>query len=358
MKAILRKYNLSLLLLLVVAVHVRAGEPKVKVSKSWSKTINVGPNEKISLQNQFGDMKIHTWNKNEVKVEVTISAEAGTEERAREIIDRISIEDGRRDGGPYFKTKFAKEKNGTWSKNEKQSFQINYEAWVPSKNALSANNEFGPMHLEDFEGEATLVSKFGSLTTGKLGNLKKLDVQYGKANIGSVSNGKVDIKFSKAAIDNMQGDVKFDFEYCDVVKVKLDNDAKDVVVNNKFSTVYVDCKPNISANFNISTTFGDMKNQTKFPIEEEGKDEKRHGPHFDKKYSGKTGDGDTEVKIRTEYGKVILGHNLNINIDKKKGEIRNENSAENRVENRVHERIEKRAEERNEKRERKKVTTI
>src|SRR5687767_350296 len=111
MKTILSRYNCYLLLLVGCGMSVvaLAGEPKVKVSKSWSKSLNTNPNEKISLTNQFGDMKIIPWNKNEVKVDVTISAEAGTEEKAKQIIDMITIEDGKKDGGYYFKTKFAKE---------------------------------------------------------------------------------------------------------------------------------------------------------------------------------------------------------------------------------------------------------
>lgn len=38
---------------------------------------------------------IKTWDKNEVKMEVTIIATSNTEERAQEILDRISIEDSK-----------------------------------------------------------------------------------------------------------------------------------------------------------------------------------------------------------------------------------------------------------------------
>lgn len=334
MKEIPKKYKAALLpawfagLLFVcpaMTLTARAGDPLVEKKKTYSKSYTVSNNDKISFFNQFGELKINTWNRNEVKVDVTITAEASTDEKAQMILDRISIEDGKGNGGVYFKTKFNKEKDNHWGRGEKQGFHIDYIAYVPDQNPLDARNEFGPMSIGDYNGEVTLQSKFGSLTTGRLINAKKLHIEFGRASIGSIRNGNVEIKFSKATIDNLEGDVNARFEYCDVAGLKVGNDTKELNITNKFSNLYLDVSPHLSARFDISTSFGGLSNKTGFPIREEGEDDdRRYGPRFDKRYTGKTGNGSTAMKIRSEYGQVILGHNLNIDVDKNSNRNKNE----------------------------------
>lgn len=313
----LRKYSIPLFIAcLLTAAHVKAEDPKVEKKKTYSKSYTVGSSDKISLTNQFGELKINTWDKNEAKVDVTITAEASTDEKAQAILDRINIEDGKSDGGVFFKTKFDKEKDQKWEKGEKQGFHIDYVVYIPARNPLWAKNDFGPMTVSDFGGEATLESKFGSLTTGKLSNVKKVLVEFGKANIGSISNGSLVIKYSKATIDNLDGTVNAVFEYSDIIKLHVDNDTKELTVKNSYSSLYLNVNTNISANFDISTSYGDLHNKTSFDIKEENADENRRGPHFNKRYQGKSGSGNIAMKIKSEYGQITLGHNLDIDINK------------------------------------------
>ena len=308
------KFLLTLGLLLAAACSFANGEDGEK-KKTYSKSYPVSASEKISVTNQFGEVRITTWDKAEVKVEVVVTTHSESDERAQSILDGISIEDGKQNDGVYFKTKFAKE-NQHWEKGEKQGFHIDYVVYVPARNPLTAKNEFGPMTLSDFNGEASLESKFGSLTTGKLANVKKVQVEFGKANIGSISNGDLVVKFSKAAIDNLDGSVHAVFEYCDVAKLHVDNDTKELSVKNSYSHLYLDVNTNINASFDISTNFGNLNNKTNFDIKEEGNDDDRHGPRFNKRYTGKSGNGNIAMKIKSDYGDVTLGHNINIDVNK------------------------------------------
>ncbi|MFL5747331.1 MAG: hypothetical protein ACJ751_21840 [Niastella sp.] len=322
MKVILRRHRFPLFIaLLLLTTQVFAEGPLVEKKKTYTKSYSVSNSDKISLTNQFGEMKINTWDKNEVSVTVTITAEAQTDEKAQSILDNISIEDGKSGDGIFFKTKLDKNKDNKdqqWSKGEKQGFHIDYVVYAPARNPLQAKNEFGPMTIGDYAGEVTLESKFGSLTTGKLNNVKKVVIEFGKGTIGSISNGSLVIKFSKAAIDNLDGSVNAVFEYCDIAKLRVDNSTKALTIKNSFSNLYLDLNTNISANFDISTNFGDLHNKTNFEIKEEGDNDDSHGPRFNKRYQGKAGSGNTEMKIKSEYGQITLGHNLNIDMNKEK----------------------------------------
>src|SRR5437773_1587255 len=79
--------------------HDSKQEPKFKKEKSYSKSYSVSGSDKITLNNQFGEMRLTTWNKNEVKVDVSITAMSDDESRVQQILDRISIEDQKTSGG-------------------------------------------------------------------------------------------------------------------------------------------------------------------------------------------------------------------------------------------------------------------
>src|SRR4029078_10241085 len=90
--------------------HKNEKEPKFKKTKSYTKSYSLGSNDKGSLSNQFGEMKISTWDKNEVKVDVSITGKSDIETRAQQILDHISIEDGKSGNTVSFKTKFDDDK--------------------------------------------------------------------------------------------------------------------------------------------------------------------------------------------------------------------------------------------------------
>jgi len=316
----------SLCTLLISSVYAHSGDPLVEKRKTYSKSYSINGSDKVSLSNQFGEMKILTWDKNEIKVDVTIVCKASSDDIAQKIMDKISIEDGKSGNGVYFKTKM-KDENNNWDKKNKgeykeQSMKIDYLVYMPASNPLEASNQFGPMSLPDFKGPVDLESKFGSLTTGRLMSVKNIDVEFGSANIAHLNGGKLTIKFSKGSVGSMSGDIILRFEFCDKLKIGLSNEVKDLDMKNSYSTVYLNVDNTLSANFDVHTSFGEFKNKTSFDINEEKSDSERNGPRFDKDYSGKAGSGSNKVKIRSEFGEVILGHNLQVDFSEKKDKLK------------------------------------
>jgi hypothetical protein len=320
------KFRLYVLVILcsflVSSVSANTGDPLVEKRKTFSKSYALRGNDKVSLSNQFGEMKIITWDKNEIKVDVTIVCKASSDDLAQKIMDKINIDDGKTENGVYFKTNMHKMSNnsGTNKKGEykEQSMKIDYLVYMPASNPLEANNQFGPMSLPDFKGPVDLESKFGSLTTGRLMNVKSVFVEFGSANIAHLNGGKLTIKFSKGTVGSISGNVGLLIEFCEKIKIGLGNELKDFNMKSNYSTVYLDASSNISAYFDIHTNFGEFKNKTSFPINEEKSSSEQHGPKFDKDYSGKAGSGSNKVNIRTEFGEVILGHNLQVDFSEKK----------------------------------------
>jgi len=272
-------------------------------TKAVNKTYTVSSGDKLSIINSFGKVEVHTWNKNEIKVDVNVEATANKEALAQKILDGIIITESQSSGDVSFKTKINGNSSG---KNDKSSMEVNYSIYMPETNELDLSNEFGSTTIPEFKGKVDLTSKFGSLTTGALSNVKSIVVEFGKGNFESVENGNITIKFSSASFGKLTGNTKLRFEFCSASKVNLDNGLTGLDLTASYSTVNLKPASGLSASYSISTSFGSFKNTTGIRFESDEEDEDK-GPKFDFKYEGKAGSGSIPIKAKTSFGKIILG---------------------------------------------------
>ncbi|HQY12217.1 MAG TPA: hypothetical protein PK133_08395 [Ferruginibacter sp.] len=272
--------------------------------KSVNRSYNVSASDKLNIQNSFGSVDVRTWDRNEIKVDVDVEVSANTEALAQKMLDRISVTDSKSGKDISFKTDMKDVNN---SKGEKSTMQINYTISMPAGNPLNIKNDFGSTTVPDFRGEVDLTSKFGSLTTGTLSNIKNINVEFGKANLANITSAPVTIKFSKAVISKLSGSVKLNLEFCSSVRLNLDNNLSSLDLKTSYSTVNLKPIGDLPASYNISTSFGSFKNTSgvKFSSDEDG--DKERGPKFDYEYSGKSGSGSIPVKVKSSFGKIIVG---------------------------------------------------
>lgn len=319
----LRPFKLVLPLLLLLQVNLLAQDDKndnenkndnkkkyeyVK-KKSVNKSYNVSASDKLNIQNSFGSVEVHVWDKNEIKVDVDIEVSANTDAYAQKMIDRISVTDERNGKEISFKTDM-KDIHDSKGDNNKSTMQINYSISMPANNPLTVKNEFGSTTIPDFRGEVDLTSKFGSLTTGNLSSIKGIHVEFGKANLTNITSAPVTIKFSKAVISKLSGDIKMNLEFCSNVRLNLDNNLTSLDLKTSYSTVNLKPLGSLPASYNISTSFGSFKNTSdvKFNSSEDDKnDDNKYSPRFDNEYSGKSGSGNIPVKVKSSFGKIIVG---------------------------------------------------
>lgn len=315
MKKLCKTIKLTLALLMLVQVSLFAQNDNdnrekkryefVK-KKAVNKSYNVSGSDKLDIQNSFGSVEVHTWNRNEIKVDVEIEVSSNTDELAQQILDRISVADDKSGRTISFKTTIKESNQKSGGKNERSSMSINYSITMPAGNALTVKNEFGPTTIPDFNGDVDLTSKFGSLTTGNLASIKNINVEFGKATLANISGSPVTIKFSKAVISKLSGSVKLNLEFCNNVRLGLDNSLNSLDLKASYSTVNLRPLGNLQASYTISTSFGSFKNTSDIKMTSDEDDDER-GPKFDYEYSGRSGSGNVPVKVKSSFGKIILG---------------------------------------------------
>ncbi len=304
------------LVLLFSTVQLFAQKEKEKEKKRYehfkertiSKTYPASGNS-LNIDNSFGDVVVTTWDKNEIKVDIHIEASSDNKEHAEKTFANIDVADNKEGNKISFKTTTNKKNekdNHSECKNCHSNMHINYTIQMPASNALSIENSFGSIKLPDYSGTVSLTSKFGSLTAGNLPKTDKLNVEFGKADIKSISNATAVFKFSNINVENLSGSNKIDMEFCSSSKMNLNSDLSSLTLKGSYSTINLRPAVNLSVNYNISTSFGSFKNKTNTDIKRSDTPEK-YGPDSDKKYEGKSGSGAAKVDVKSSFGSIILG---------------------------------------------------
>jgi hypothetical protein len=134
-------------------------------------------------------------------------------------------------------------------------------------------------------------------------------VEFGKAYITSVNNGKVLFKFNKESrVGKVDGSVRISCEFSQNVQIGVADDIQDLQFSESYSGVRLVVAKDLSAEFEVHTSFGHFNNESDFEIDEHKEDKDDYGPHFDKDYSGKAGEGKGRIKIKSSFGTVRLSH--------------------------------------------------
>ncbi len=307
------------------------GDQQVKKQRLINKSYPVTADDKLEIDNQFGNVALSTWDKNEITVDIEIGARAATDERAQEIMNKLDVKDSKDGHIIAFKTTVDEIHNGGKNKagEGERSFYIDYVIHMPTGNSLQIENSFGKTEVADFKGLVSLTSKFGSLNTGKLDNVDLIDVEFGKAFITEINNGRVIFKYNdQSRIGKVNGDVKITSEFSGNVQLTVANNIKELSVFESYSTVRMVVEKSLSADIDVHTSFGSFRNESGFSINENKEsDENDYGPKFDKDYSGRAGEGRAKIRIKSSFGTVRLSHNgagrdqdeKNKNKDKDKG---------------------------------------
>lgn len=300
-------------------------------SRIISKTYSVDKNDKLAINNQFGRVVIHTWAKNEIKVDVEVKAFESSDSEAAQLLETVNITDTRSNDVISFKTTFEKSSMNVWSrvkngKEERRGVQVNYEIYMPAKNALDITNRYGSTVVPDFDGPINISSSYGSLTSGKLDNpANQVKVSYGSATMSDYTNGNLaisygslkllnadkvnaTIKYSSAKITNLFHGGNFELSYAGGFRIdEVDKNVKNLNINSSYSGVTLGIDENADFNFDVTVSYAGFNydNQKMNLVNQLVDPGKAKAWSPTKNYKGSMGKGsDSKIIIKSNYGGV------------------------------------------------------
>lgn len=273
--------------------------------RTISKTYPASGNS-LNVENSFGSVKLITWNKNEVKVDIHIEVSSTDKDHAEKTFDKIEVTDKISGKEIVFLTSINKENDKSYCKGCKTNMSIDYVVNLPASMALKLKNSFGSTEIPDFSGPVSLTSMYGSLKAGKLTNLEHLKVAYGKAELKNLNNSDVKFSYSSIHVESISGNNKIKLDFCSFSKISLDNSLTSLQIDGSYSTINLVPAANFSGSYSISTSYGSVSDHANAGIKRTDTPQK-YGPDLDKEYEGKSGTGAAKIVIKSKYGSVVIG---------------------------------------------------
>lgn len=300
-------------------------------TKKITKSFTVDSNDRLSINNQYGKVSVHTWAKNEIRVEIEIKAYEASESGAENLLESVDIAELREGNLISFKTNFEKTSLNFWSRvkngqEERRGVQVNYLIYMPSKNPLDINNRYGRTEIDDFSGPVNISSAYGSFKSGRLDNAaNQVKVNYGSATIENFINGNLTvaygnltmnqaaklsatIKYSKATIAQLSQGGNFNLAYSGGFKIdQVDNSVKNLNINSSYSGVSLGLEEGANFDFDVTVNYAgfNYSNSRVNLVEQLNPSEKPKTWSPSKNYKGQIGKGsDSRIIIKSNYGGV------------------------------------------------------
>ena len=309
--------------------EVENGNVKEKV-KTYSKSYSVDKDDKLKIENTYGNITVNTWNKNEFKVDVQVKAYTTSDEDSQKLLDETKIVDSKDNNVVSFKTIIDNSRSSNWGMsimNDRVTMVhkviVTYTVYMPVKSALNIKNTYGVTTLPNLDGKVTINNTYGSLITKTLSNSdnvinlqyvtadiaslagSNLDVQYGSLKLDAADKLNLDIQYSPAKIGKLTTSGKINVQYGSGVQIAdLDKNLKALSIISSYAPVKLNVTPAINADFDVvvnytNFTYGD--NAVSLTSKVPGDDTKWSPTRSFKGHIGK-GNSDKMIVIKANYG--------------------------------------------------------
>lgn len=303
----------------------------VEKTKTVNKLYKVDANDKLAIDNQYGNVTVNTWAKNEIKVDVIIKAYGVDQEEAVSLLNGVNIAESRQTNLISLTTSIARNKGNWWGirrkdgKEERRGVQVNYQIYMPAANPLDVTNKYGSTEIADFRGVLNINSSYGSFSGQTLTNpasrirvrygsasikdLKagNIDVQYGSLKVDKAERLNADIAYSSAKIGTLSGIGDVHLKYSGGFRIdEVSNKVKDLNINSAYSSVSLGFEPSASFDFDVTVNYGGFKyDNNRVNIVSTTPDENAKGFNPSKNYKGHLGkSSNSKIIIKSNYGSV------------------------------------------------------
>lgn len=225
------KLSLTMVLLIFSTMLLNASgtEFKKQYKKGWSRSSVTD----LRISNKFGEVKINDAGGDSVTIKVVITVQGQSESKARDVFDNIQISFDKSGGIVSAETKFDNDFRN------KQSFSIDYLVNIPKDRNLDINNKYGNVILSELNAKGNFDISYGSITAGDMkapsGSAIGLIVSYGKADLESINNAKMDFKYSKL-YGNEMGQLMLNTKYSTVNLHKTSN----ITLESKYDAINIE----------------------------------------------------------------------------------------------------------------------
>jgi hypothetical protein len=195
-------------------------------SRSISKSFYAGKDTELQLSNKYGNIQLETWEKDSVKVDISLKVISSKESKLNTTFDYIDFQFNATKHYIIAQTTFEGQ-GSFWSDvkdlagtvfNSSTKTQIDYKIYLPANLKVSIDNKYGNVYVSDYTGEIDIKLSNGNMKAHNFTGLTTIAMSFANADIDELSNAKFNISyFSELHIDK-----------CD--SIKLDSKSSKIYI--------------------------------------------------------------------------------------------------------------------------------
>jgi hypothetical protein len=210
-------FILAFLLLGLSAQALQAA--RKEFTKVIKKEYDISPTGTTALSNKYGRIEVKTWERNRVKIGVTIVVNTSSESKAQDVFDGITINFSNSPDRVQAETEID-QKGSSWFNwgSSKNDYAIHYEVYLPPTNNLELENKYGDVFVEALEGRGELFVKYGNFKVDQLGDDSRLNLAYGTGLLRKAGDLNGEVRYARLTLE----------------------DIKDLDIESKYSKIFID----------------------------------------------------------------------------------------------------------------------
>ena len=197
--------NLLITVMMLPAGLTLAGQ-QFSDSKTLKKSFWAGSESILEVTNKYGDIHItHTGN-DSVTVMVEITASSNTGDKIDALMSDVDVSISQSGSVVRAETTFRKGITPLFESlkgltknlvNFNSRLKIDYRIECPPETVLRITNSYGDVYIGDETPVLALKLSNGNLDAAAVGNAEMMELTFSKANVRSISEGKLTLSFSE-----------------------------------------------------------------------------------------------------------------------------------------------------------------
>lgn len=217
-----------------------------KIDTVITRTAIIGSQDIVYVSSSMSDTEIRTWDKNELKVEYSLSIDANSAEDLREFLSKMTselggqlknVKDGRVHANVKFTSIMKNNKNITvqFADDNKKYKLTEYESglvvYMPAGNRLDLNSSFQEVRIGDLQNDANIRISSCRFSMGNCKHLE-MDASFCKNMVaGNIESGKLRLNSSSLEMGEVKKglELKGGFSEIDVEKIA---EKADLILNS------------------------------------------------------------------------------------------------------------------------------
>lgn len=205
------KINTCLILLIISGILVsNQGFSQIFTKqKEVSRSFRVNTGTVVQVTNKYGNVSVIPWQKDSVRVEVSMKVQGKQMAKVDKIMASIDFE--LMSFGNYInaRTHFRDNQATFWKDvvsyagqviNTSNNLQIDYTVYMPAGTDLKIDNKFGNIYADSHSGNVDIKLANGDLQAHDFSSNLKLEIEFGSATLKTVNSADLIVNYSDLSL--------------------------------------------------------------------------------------------------------------------------------------------------------------